>query len=87
MSRLDRSAVRTLVTALLLLLAPAHAIRAQSPAPTSAKGVDTAGMDLETYLQHGLGPAGSELRLEGVGADGEPFDVTVRRALIARPDD
>jgi hypothetical protein len=46
-------------------------------------GTSTAGMDQEDFLQMGIGPAGSSVRLEGVTADGEPFDVTMKRRPIS----
>ncbi len=49
---------------------------------TSIDGVDTSGMDVEDFLLHGIGPAGTDVAVSGVGVDGEPFEVVVRRALI-----
>jgi hypothetical protein len=48
----------------------------------SIDGVSTAGMDLDTFLQYGLGPDGSEVELEVASGDGEAEILPVRRALI-----
>jgi hypothetical protein len=48
----------------------------------SIDGVATEGMDLDTFLQYGLGPDGSEVELEVETPDGEVDLIAVRRALI-----
>jgi hypothetical protein len=48
----------------------------------SIDGVATSGMDLDTFLQYGLGPEGSEVELEIETPDGEVDLVAVRRTLI-----
>jgi hypothetical protein len=49
---------------------------------TSIDGDPTDGMEVEDFLVHGVGPAGSEVQLEGITAEGEPFAITVTRAPI-----
>lgn len=48
----------------------------------SVDGVSTAGMDLEDFVQHAIGPAGTEVTVAGTDEAGEPFEATVRRARI-----
>jgi hypothetical protein len=48
----------------------------------SIDGVSTVGMDLDTFLQYGLGPEGSEVELEVASGDGEAEILPVRRALL-----
>lgn len=49
---------------------------------TAIDGAGTEGMDVEEFLLHGIGPAGTDVVLEGTTVDGEPFEIVVRRALI-----
>lgn len=49
---------------------------------TAIDGVPTEGMDADGFLQHGIGPEGSEVHLQGTTADGEAFDVTLTRQAI-----
>ncbi|MCA9491676.1 MAG: PDZ domain-containing protein [Myxococcales bacterium] len=49
---------------------------------TAIDGVETQGMEVEDFLSYGIGPAGSEVHLEGNGSDGEPFEVTFHRREI-----
>ncbi|MCB9685265.1 MAG: PDZ domain-containing protein [Alphaproteobacteria bacterium] len=49
---------------------------------TAIDGVGTEGMDVEDFLSYGIGPAGSEVHLEGNGTDGQPFDLTFHRREI-----
>jgi membrane-associated protease RseP (regulator of RpoE activity) len=49
---------------------------------TAIDGVTTSGMDSETFLKHGIGPAGTTVTLEGITSEGEPFEaVLVRRPI------
>jgi len=45
-------------------------------------GESTADMDQDDFLTHGIGPAGSQVHVEGVTADGQSFDVTLTRRPI-----
>lgn len=45
-------------------------------------GQSTEGMDQEDFLQHGIGEAGSSVRLEGLTGEGEAFDVVLTRRPI-----
>jgi hypothetical protein len=49
---------------------------------TKIDGVPTERIGADGFLQQALGPEGSEVRLEGVTADGEPFEVTLARAAF-----
>ncbi len=49
----------------------------------SVDGVSTAGMDLDTFLQHGLGPEGSVVELEVRDAEGNTELVSLHRAVLA----
>lgn len=49
---------------------------------TRIDGIPTESMDADGFLQHGLGPEGSQVRLEGMTADGETFEVTITRQQI-----
>lgn len=45
-------------------------------------GAPTEEMDIEGFLQAGIGPEGSAVHLEGTTAEGEPFEVTLTRRPI-----
>jgi hypothetical protein len=49
---------------------------------TKIDGVPTERLGADGFLQQALGPEGSPVRLEGVTADGEPFEVTLSRAAF-----
>jgi len=49
---------------------------------SAINGVPTDGMGMEDFLHEGIGPAGTEVQVEGVTADGEPFDTTFQRREI-----
>jgi carboxyl-terminal processing protease len=48
----------------------------------SVDGVPTQGMDLDTFLQHGLGEEGTDVELEVRDAEGHTELVVVRRAIL-----
>ncbi len=49
---------------------------------TAINGQPTDGMDTEDFLYEGIGPAGTEVHVEGVSSEGEPFDSRFHRREI-----
>jgi hypothetical protein len=48
----------------------------------SVDGVSTQGMDLDTFLQHGLGPEGSDVELVVLDVEGQTDVVVIHRAVL-----